>query len=116
MLILTKMKAARILHQKAVYLATQNNEVFRVSIVEEIFKIPEAQSSMFPDGFKLSFIAFRNDEPTRKVLLDCHPPKGPHYHIGEAEFSFEWSGLEDAEKLFWQLVENEFGVIEEVLE
>ena len=79
-----------------------------VSVIKEIFKIPEAQAHQFPDGFKVSMIAFRDDDPERRVLLDCHPPKGPHYHLGAIEVQFEWTGLKRADDLFWTLVEAEF--------
>lgn len=101
------MKAAKIFSQKA---------LFKVSVIKEIFKIPEAQANQFPDGFRVSMIAFRSDSPERMVLLDCHPPKGPHYHLGDKEVSFEWQGLDAADELFWNLVEKEFGKLEEVLE
>jgi hypothetical protein len=61
-------------------------------------------------------IAFRDDDPERRILLDCHPPKGPHYHVGTEEVQFEWQGLQNADDLFWKLVEAEFGKLEEVLE
>jgi hypothetical protein len=45
-------------------------------------------------------IAFRDDDPEKRVLLDCHPPKGPHYHVGATENSFKWQGLKSADDLF----------------
>lgn len=110
------MKAIKIFSEKDIYKTSLNGEAFRVSVIKEIFKIPEARADGFPDGFKVSMIAFRNDEPDKRVLLDCHPPKGPHYHVGTAEVAFVWQGLQHADNLFWELVENEFGKLEEVLE
>ncbi len=110
------MKAIKIFSEKLIFKTSQNGEVFRVSVIREIFKIPDEQAHAFPDGHKVSMIAFRDDDPEKRVLLDCHPPKGPHYHIGDIESSFEWGGLKSADDLFWKLVEAEFGKLEEVLE
>ena len=110
------MKAIKIFSQKVIFKTSLNGEVFRVSVIKEIFKIPEAQAHEFPDGFKVSMIAFRDDNPEKRVLLDCHPPKGPHYHVGAVEAQFEWAGLKSADDLFWNLVEAEFGKLEEVSE
>ena len=109
-------RAIKIFSQKAIFKTSLNGEEFRVSVIKEIFKIPEARAHEFPDGHKVSMIAFRDDDPGKRVLLDCHPPKGPHYHIGSAEVQFEWQGLKSADDLFWTLVEAEFGKLEEVLE
>lgn len=109
-------KATKIFSQKAVFKATSKGEEFRVSIIKEIFQIPEANAHHFPEGFKVSMIAYRNDLPEKRVLLDCHPPKGPHYHVGRVEETFEWKGLDYADELFWKLVETEFGKLEEVFE
>lgn len=114
--ILGIVKATKIFSQKALFKALQNGEEFRVSVIKEIFKIPMAQAHHFPDGFKVSMIAYRNDLPEKRILLDCHPPKGPHYHLENQEVNFQWQGLDHADELFWQLVETEFGKLEEVFE
>lgn len=113
---LRRVKAIKIFSQKAIFKTHFNGEEFRVSVIKEIFKIPKAQGHDFPDGFKVSMIAFRSDMPERRILLDCHPPKGPHYHVGTEEVQFEWQGLQSADDLFWKLVKTEFGNLEEVLE
>lgn len=110
------MKATRISSEKAVLVSISNGERFKVCVIKEIYKIPEAQAHLFPEGFKVSMIAFRDDNPERKILLDCHPPKGPHYHRGDVEVSFQWQGLRHADALFWKLVEDEFGQLQEDLE
>jgi hypothetical protein len=108
-------KATRVFSQKTVLKATSSEGAYlKVAVRIEVFKIPEAKAKEFPDGYKVSMIAFREDSPDRRVLLDCHPPKGPHVHVGESEIKFEWQGLDHAYYYFWSLVEAEFGVLEEV--
>ena len=29
--------------------------------------------------YRFSWIAFDIDNPMRRILFDCHPPKGPHF-------------------------------------
>ena len=88
------MKAKKIFSEKDIYKTSLNDEVFRVSVIREIFKIPASKAHEFPDGHKVSMIAFHDDDPDKRVLLDCHPPKGPHYHVGNEEVQFEWQGAE----------------------
>jgi hypothetical protein len=100
------MKATRISFKKLNFILASNEELL---VILDVWKIPPPEDQNFPDGFKFSFIAFKADNPNEKILLDCHPPKGPHMHINNDELSFEWSGIESATELFWEKVENKFG-------
>ena len=81
-----------------------------VEIRMDVYRVEESEGQKFPEGYRFSWIAFDRYDPQSKVLFDCHPPKGPHFHINEAiEEGFEWQGLEDAMELFWQKVWGHFG-------
>lgn len=67
------------------------------------------KSSKYPDGIKYGLIC--KDLKTGKVvLLDNHHPKGPHVHINEREFSYEFVSDEQLIKDFEMLVLKEIGV------
>ena len=62
------------------------------------------------NAYRFSWIAFDSDEPGARILFDCHEPKGPHWHVDGDEVGkpFEWAGLDAAEELFFQKVEERF--------
>jgi hypothetical protein len=31
------------------------------------------------NDYRFSWIAFDTEDPMRRILFDCHPPKGPHF-------------------------------------
>ena len=103
---LSHMKAVRITYKKLNFILLSGEELF---VILDVFKIPPPEDQNFPDGFKFSFLAFKEANPDDKVLLDCHPPKKPHYHEGDEEVEFEWNGIEMAVELFWEKVEIKFG-------
>jgi hypothetical protein len=111
------MKAIRIFHKKDIYTARNLERIpFRVAVEIEVFKIPPPNDRDYPEGLKVSMIAFRQDNPETKLLLNCHPPKGPHIHINELEEPFLWTGLEAAFDIFWNRVESIFGKLTELSE
>lgn len=100
------MKATRITYKKLSFILESGEELF---VILDVFKIPPPEDQKFPDGFKFSFLAFNEENPDDKVLLDCHPPKKPHFHDKDGEF--EWTGIDAAIDLFWEKVEIKFGKI-----
>ena len=67
------------------------------------------KSSKYPDGIKYGLIC--KDLKTGKlVLFDNHHPKGPHVHINEREFVYEYVNDERLIKDFEMLVLKELGV------
>ena len=62
-------------------------------------------------AFKFSWIAFDPENPMKRVLFDCHPPKGPHFHLdGDLDGQpFAWVTLEESVALFRKKVEEHFG-------
>ena len=84
---------------------------FELEIRMDIFKIEEPEGAQFPDGYRFSWIAFDRYDPMKRVLFDCHPPKGPHLHVDQDKegIPFQWENLEKAIELFWQKVWDRFG-------
>ena len=69
------------------------------------------QAKDYPEGYKFSWIAFSGEDPSIRVLFDCHPPKGPHAHFDADQEGkpFEWESLESAQHLFMNSVIHHFG-------
>lgn len=107
-----QVKATKIASRTATFLTKTTREQIRVHV--EVWKIPYPEGEKFPDGLKFSIVAFCENNTSDSVIIDCHPPKGPHFHFEGKEVQFKWEGLDEAEKLFWELVEKKFGEIEEV--
>lgn len=105
------MKATKIVSRKVTYTVKSSGESLRVIV--EVWKIFPPEGDHFPDGLKFSIVAFLESAPGEAVIIDCHPPKGPHFHFGGKEVSFPWEGLDKAETLFWELVEKKFGPVKE---
>jgi len=66
----------------------------------------------FPEGIKFRWIAYRDLNPTERVLMDCHHGKGPHIHVDDDPegVPFLWTTLDDALSLFGAQIEKRFGV------
>ncbi len=77
----------------------------------DLYKLPEGAPDLFPEGYKFSWIAFDPDHEDHRVLLDCHPPKGPHINIdGDADGeTFDWITLEAAYEFFFAKIKELFG-------
>lgn len=103
------MKATRIDHQILNFILSSGEGLV---VILDVWKIPPPEDKKFPDGIKFSFLAFKSENPEERVLFDCHPPKGPHVHIGDIETDIEWSGLEAVVETFWKMVEKKFGNIQ----
>ena len=79
----------------------------------DLYKLPEPYDSNYPEGYKFSWIALDLSDPKKRVLFDCHTPKGPHFHIDEEKegASFEWVSLSNAQQFFYLKVIEHFGEI-----
>jgi hypothetical protein len=90
-------------------LSTQNG--IELEIRMDLYRIQGGEGKKFPEGFKFSWIAFDQYDSSAKVLFDCHPPKGPHFHMDDDKegVPFQWESLEKALELFWEKVEDRFG-------
>ncbi|MBI4402643.1 MAG: hypothetical protein HY537_00690 [Deltaproteobacteria bacterium] len=82
-----------------------------IAIYVDTFHLQGAKDPSSWKAYRFSWVAFAPDEPGARVLFDCHEPKGPHWHIDGDEVgqAFAWTGLEEAEELFFQKVEERFG-------
>lgn len=66
-------------------------------------------SSKYPDGIKYGLIC-KDLKSGEFVLLDNHHPKGPHVHVNDQEFSYEYVGDDKLIEDFEKLVLKELGV------
>ena len=67
------------------------------------------KSAKYPDGIKYGLIC-KDLKTGKSVLFDNHHPKGPHIHISEREFPYEYFDDEQLIKDFEMLVLKELGV------
>ncbi len=84
-----------------------------VVVAMDLYKIRDPESAKYPEGYRMSWIAFDPEKPREKrVLFDSHPPKGPHFHIDnkKAEISFVWLSLKETETLFFEIVCEHFNI------
>lgn len=75
----------------------------------KLWKFPNVNSKDFPEGYKLSWIVFKLETESEKILFDNHWGKPPHYHDNGKEKFLEWISLEETEKLFYQMAYKKFG-------
>jgi hypothetical protein len=67
------------------------------------------KSSKYPDGIKYGLIC-KDLKTDDYVLLDNHHPKGPHVHINEREFAYEYVNDDQLITDFEMMVLKELGV------
>jgi len=81
-----------------------------VTIFMDLYLLPPKENET-EEQYKFGWIAFDSEDSTRRVLFDCHYPKGPHVHIGhdKEEILFPWEGFEQALNLFFSTVAEYFG-------
>ena len=77
--------------------------------VVELSIFDVGKSLKYPDGIKYGLMC-KDLKTGDYVLLDNHHPKGPHVHINDQEFSYEYSGDDQLIKDFNRLVFKELGV------
>lgn len=82
----------------------------------DLFKLADGHSRSFPEGYRFSWIALDPENPTERVLFDCHVPKGPHVHVDDDPDGelIEWTTLDEVYELFFERVRQRFGDFEEV--
>ena len=81
----------------------QNRYVVELSIYEV------GKSAKYPDGIKYGLIC-KDLKSGDFVLLDNHHPKGPHVHVNDREFDYEYANDEKLIEDFQLLVLKELGV------
>ena len=62
----------------------------------------------YKDGVKYSLV-FIEPKSGRKVLMDNHHPKGPHFHLDDDEFGYTYVNDDRLLKDFTNLVFQHFG-------
>jgi len=83
-----------------------------IIVLMKLRRFPVSQSRVeFPEGYKINWIAYNEDDPNERVLFDNHHGKVLHYHIDSDQkgISFAWISREKTEALFWQKVQVRFG-------
>src|SRR4051794_40948205 len=101
------MKKPLLFHEKAKFLTTSGKEIvieMKLSLVTDQIK------KEYPEGYKLSWIAFNKDNPQERVLFDNHFGKVPHYHIdNHPSQTLTWISLSHTLSLFHQKTRERFG-------
>ena len=67
------------------------------------------KSGKYPDGIKYGLIC-KDLKTGNFVLMDNHHPKGPHIHVNDDEFDYEYIDDETLIEDFQKLVFKELGV------
>ncbi len=91
----------------AVRYYVKNNLHGRYVIELSIYEV--GQSSNYPDGIKYGLIC-KDLKTGHYVLMDNHHPKGPHVHINNHEFDYEYKNDEKLIEDFQNWVLKELGV------
>ncbi len=87
-------------------LVRHDKRIFKNNLVIEV-KIWALESS--PYKLKYSFICI-DTQSNQRVLFDNHHPKGPHYHIDDKEFEYNYMGVDKLIQDFKKEVQIKFGV------
>ena len=84
----------------------------RITVIMKLRKF--SKKLEYPEGLKINWIAYNEDEPNERVLFDNHHGKSLHYHIDKDKLGvpFTWTSRERVEALFWQKVRHRFGYFE----
>lgn len=93
---------------KAEILFYLKQEIKRDYVMElKILKVDKDRR--YADGVKYSLV-FVNLKDGRKVLMDNHHPKGPHFHLDDEEFDYGYVNDDTLIEDFKKLVFQHFGV------
>ena len=92
------MKARLVFHEKRLVWSPSLNSAGVVEL--KVWEVPRSQK--YPVGRKFSLFLVTQGEVL--VGVDNHKPKGPHLHLGPAEFPFHYTDDEQLLKDFWDLV------------
>lgn len=52
-----------------------------VTVFMDLWSIDPPEPDLLESRFKLSWIAFDESDPNKRVLMDCHKPIGLHLHV-----------------------------------
>lgn len=83
----------------------------------DLYELPDASpNGMLGMRYKFSWIAFERESPTKRVLFDCHAPKGPHFHIDDAKDgqAFDCTSISEAVQFFREKVTERFGALRDL--
>ncbi|MCT4641505.1 MAG: hypothetical protein N4A33_04350 [Bacteriovoracaceae bacterium] len=72
-------------------------------------KIHAVDDKRYEHRVKYSLLMI-NPKTQKKVLMDNHHPKGPHFHLNEDEFDYEYRNDDKLIEDFKKLVLQHFGV------
>ncbi|MDP7321419.1 MAG: hypothetical protein QF441_12465 [Bacteriovoracaceae bacterium] len=68
-------------------------------------KIHSVEDKRYANGVKYALLMI-DPKSQKKVLMDNHHPKGPHFHLDEEEFDYQYKNddvlIEDFKKLVLQ--------------
>ena len=83
-------------------------------VVMDLFEItPAPRAGLFLEKYRLSWIAFLEENPNRRVLMDSHAPVGLHFHLDSGpQISVDLKTIEEALEFFEQKVIAHFGALE----
>lgn len=86
-------------------------------MVMDLFEItPAPRAGLFLEKYRLSWIAFLESDPERRVLIDSHPPVGLHFHVDSGpQILVELKTLKEALQFFEKKVIEHFGELEGVI-
>jgi hypothetical protein len=71
-------------------------------------KIHSVEDKRYVDGVKYSLLMI-DPRSKKKVLMDNHHPKGPHFHLNDDEFDYQYKNDETLIEDFKKLVLQHFG-------
>lgn len=92
------MKAEALFREKRIVMNRKTGELATAEL--KIWKVPK--STDYPASRKYSLFLVSNREVV--VGIDNHKPKGPHLHLGNREYSYEYLDDEILLDDFWSLV------------
>ena len=83
-------------------------------VVMDLFEItPGPRAGLFLEKYRLSWIAFLEADPERRVLMDSHPPVGVHFHLNSGDqILIDLKTLDEAFRFFEQKIIEHFGELE----
>ena len=93
-------------NRKGTFLTDKGN---LIGLRMRIWCLPNVNSKIFPEGYKLSWIIFNLATVSERILFDNHWGKPPHYHVNGKQTFFKWVSLAETEKLFYQMAYQKFG-------
>lgn len=94
------MKARLIRHEKFI---VRRRYIIEISVHEVL------NSKQYPDSLKWGLVCIDRISG-KKVLMDNHHPKGPHFHLDDEEFAYDFRGLDELVDDFRRIITEHMGV------